>query len=237
MEPCRVCGGSGVVAQKQFIDDGYGEVDSCPACALSPASGSAHVPERPETEDCGLSIDMLDADRLRAWADKVEAHGADISHWASCAFVVAELRRIADGVSRAVDDIGSLRKQAALSPASDARPKQGEEWEVVLGEEDDEWGVRRKGEDRGKSIAQMVWKGHAPLIASAPALKQRAEAAEAAHAALRQQLEQLTEEWKRLIAQDDKDDFGLERRSVRQDDLDDLLVLLATPAPEPQEDR
>jgi hypothetical protein len=29
---CRVCGGSGFVAQKQCIDDGYGEVDSCPAC-------------------------------------------------------------------------------------------------------------------------------------------------------------------------------------------------------------
>ncbi len=29
---CRVCGGSGFVAQKQFLDDGYGEVDSCPAC-------------------------------------------------------------------------------------------------------------------------------------------------------------------------------------------------------------
>lgn len=30
--PCRVCNGSGFIAQKQFIDDGYGEVDSCPAC-------------------------------------------------------------------------------------------------------------------------------------------------------------------------------------------------------------
>lgn len=29
---CRVCGGSGWVAVKQSIDDGYGEVDACPAC-------------------------------------------------------------------------------------------------------------------------------------------------------------------------------------------------------------
>jgi hypothetical protein len=28
--------GSGWVAQKQSIDDGYGEVDSCPACEDSP---------------------------------------------------------------------------------------------------------------------------------------------------------------------------------------------------------
>lgn len=29
---CRMCGGYGFIAQKQCIDDGYGEVDSCPAC-------------------------------------------------------------------------------------------------------------------------------------------------------------------------------------------------------------
>lgn len=32
VKPCRVCGGYGFVAVKRFIDDGYGEVDSCPAC-------------------------------------------------------------------------------------------------------------------------------------------------------------------------------------------------------------
>jgi len=29
---CKMCGGSGFVAVKQFLDDGWGEVDSCPAC-------------------------------------------------------------------------------------------------------------------------------------------------------------------------------------------------------------
>lgn len=29
---CRVCGGYGFIAQKQHIDDGWGEVDTCPAC-------------------------------------------------------------------------------------------------------------------------------------------------------------------------------------------------------------
>jgi hypothetical protein len=33
---CRVCGGSGFVATKQCIGDGYGEVDSCSACEPSP---------------------------------------------------------------------------------------------------------------------------------------------------------------------------------------------------------
>lgn len=32
-KPCRVCGGGGFIAEKRFIDDGAGEVDSCPACA------------------------------------------------------------------------------------------------------------------------------------------------------------------------------------------------------------
>lgn len=30
--PCRMCGGSGFVAEKRSIGDGYGEVDGCPAC-------------------------------------------------------------------------------------------------------------------------------------------------------------------------------------------------------------
>ncbi len=34
---------SGFVAQKQFIDDGYGEVDSCPACGL----GADQAQEKP----------------------------------------------------------------------------------------------------------------------------------------------------------------------------------------------
>lgn len=29
---CKVCGGYGFVAQKQFIDDGFGEVDTCKYC-------------------------------------------------------------------------------------------------------------------------------------------------------------------------------------------------------------
>ena len=33
---CQTCGGSGYVAHKQFIDDGYGEVDSCPTCNAAP---------------------------------------------------------------------------------------------------------------------------------------------------------------------------------------------------------
>lgn len=30
-------------------------------------------------------------------------------------------------------------------------------WKVVPGQEDDDWGIRRVGEDQGSSIAQMVW--------------------------------------------------------------------------------
>lgn len=31
-KPCRVCRGYGFIAQKRCVDDGYGEVDSCPYC-------------------------------------------------------------------------------------------------------------------------------------------------------------------------------------------------------------
>jgi hypothetical protein len=72
-----------------------------------------------ETRDdsTGLSIDMLDVDRLRSWADLIDIHGADITHWGQVAFVVAKLREIADGVEQAVRDIGALRKAAVVAPS------------------------------------------------------------------------------------------------------------------------
>lgn len=51
----------------------------------------------PVAEDCGLSIDMLDADRLRAWAELYPEHMSDMN-------------ALANGVARAVRDIGQLRK-------------------------------------------------------------------------------------------------------------------------------
>ena len=41
---CRVCGGYGFIAQKQTIDDGWGEVDTCPACSDQPAPVSPVEP-------------------------------------------------------------------------------------------------------------------------------------------------------------------------------------------------
>jgi hypothetical protein len=83
-----------------------------------------------ETRDdsTGLSIDMLDVDRLRSWADLIDIHGADITHWGQVAFVVAKLREIADGVEQAVRDIGALRK-AALS----LRPRKPHITKTVVG--------------------------------------------------------------------------------------------------------
>ena len=49
---CRVCGGYGFVAQKQTIDDGWGEVDTCPACSDQPAPVSPVEPEPPTVECC-----------------------------------------------------------------------------------------------------------------------------------------------------------------------------------------
>lgn len=39
MSACRTCGGSGLVAHKRSIDDGYGEVDTCPSCDERGPSG------------------------------------------------------------------------------------------------------------------------------------------------------------------------------------------------------
>jgi hypothetical protein len=52
---CRVCGGYGFSAQKQTIDDGWGEVDTCPACSDQPAPVSPVEPT-PEPETCEWRI-------------------------------------------------------------------------------------------------------------------------------------------------------------------------------------
>src|SRR5690348_4708725 len=70
---------------------------------------------RPETapdaadNDIGLSVDMLDVDRLKSWASLIEIHGNDISHWAQAAFVVSWLREFAGRLDATVRDVGTLR--------------------------------------------------------------------------------------------------------------------------------
>jgi hypothetical protein len=91
---CRVCGGSGFVAQKQSIDDGYGEADSCPACDGFPREGpmprlgiegyddsgdSDTTPEPPAPARCHCGPDMCSCGvtkaRLARRKQRIEARG------------------------------------------------------------------------------------------------------------------------------------------------------------------
>lgn len=65
-------------------------------------------------DDIGLSIDMMDADRLREWARLLLVHGADISHWGSVPYVASKMQIMATDIEKAVRDIGALRVEAAL---------------------------------------------------------------------------------------------------------------------------
>jgi hypothetical protein len=60
-------------------------------------------------DDIGLSIDMLDVDRLREWARLLLVHGPDVSYWGSVAFVVTRMQIMATDIEKAVRDIGRLR--------------------------------------------------------------------------------------------------------------------------------
>lgn len=62
-------------------------------------------------EDIGLSIDMIDADRLRAWGRNIVQHGDRITEWGSTHFVSQECQRLADAIAEAVTDIGQLRAE------------------------------------------------------------------------------------------------------------------------------
>lgn len=53
----------------------------------------------------------------------------------------------------------------------------------------------------------------------------------AAGSAREQALRHLVETWKKIVAEEDNDDFGRERASVRSDDIEELAALLPLPAP------
>lgn len=75
------------------------------------------TPQWTADNDLGLSVCMLDVDRLRNWARNIAVHGADISRWGSVEFVQGRMERIADGLDEAVRDIGTLR--AALTASAE----------------------------------------------------------------------------------------------------------------------
>jgi hypothetical protein len=72
---------------------------------------------RPDRDDLGLSVDMLDVDRLRVWATNVETYGSELSQWGSPGFVVAWLRGLAARLETTVRDIGQLRAGVAAAAA------------------------------------------------------------------------------------------------------------------------
>lgn len=73
-----------------------------------------------QPDDLGLSIDMLDSDRLGQWA----ANGSNISEWASKGWLINELQRLSGAIGVAVKDIGSLRAQVAALRAEKATQRE-----------------------------------------------------------------------------------------------------------------
>jgi len=73
----------------------------------SEGRGDALTPR--QDDELGLSIDMLDVDRLREWARLLLVHGADIGHWASVPHVAGKMQTMATDLEKAVRDIGTLR--------------------------------------------------------------------------------------------------------------------------------
>lgn len=83
-----------------------------------PATTAGEVEPDSTGDDLGLSIDMLDVDRLREWARLILEHGSDMSHWGDRFFVVSKMQMIATGIEKAVREIGELR--TARDRAEDA---------------------------------------------------------------------------------------------------------------------
>lgn len=76
-----------------------------------------------DPNDLGLSLDMLDVDRLRTWAEKIETHGPMLTHWASPSFLVDRMRDIATRLETAIHEIGALRESATPQNAEAGSPE------------------------------------------------------------------------------------------------------------------
>jgi hypothetical protein len=72
-------------------------------------AAAPRAPLEPREDEIGLSVDMLDVDRLRKWAENVETYGPDLTLWAYPQFVSEWLRGLADRLDTTVRDIGVLR--------------------------------------------------------------------------------------------------------------------------------
>lgn len=78
-------------------------------------------------DDLGLAITMLDSDRLRQWADKLDTHGSDISHWGDRRFVSEQLRAVAGRIEATVREVGTLRELAGIHPTDGTDAMSGDE--------------------------------------------------------------------------------------------------------------
>lgn len=67
-------------------------------------------------DSLGLSIDMLDADRLRAWANNLLVYGADVGQWGDLIHMAGRMQQIATSIEQAVRDIGLLRAHCKSWP-------------------------------------------------------------------------------------------------------------------------
>lgn len=65
------------------------------------AAAALAVPPEPPGETL-QHIDMLMADRLRNWADRIGEYGPNVQHWTSTKWLVDEMRRIASGIEDAI---------------------------------------------------------------------------------------------------------------------------------------
>jgi hypothetical protein len=113
---CEMCGGPGEVYHPDF--DTHDPVDVLKDVL-------AALRDLPAQDDLGLSIDMLDVDRLRTWANNILVYGSDISQWGDRVFVAGKMQQIATGIEKAVRDIGVLRS-ASLGSGSPTRRAQTE---------------------------------------------------------------------------------------------------------------
>lgn len=210
---------------------------------------AGRVPETPvfqlePLDDLGLSIDMLDVDRLREWARLLLAAPCTSSPLGRAVHVAGQMQILATNLERAIRDIGALRSRVgAARQEPPATQQERSDAESMIENIEKCYSLKDTGALCGgcKDHLRYLHESFVRAIDDRDAERQRAEAREAEIAAIRADQLRSTELSVKRIAEEQRRAEHAEARFVTLVEglkqLRACMVEFATTRPSPQQTR
>lgn len=190
-KPCRVCGGSGFVAQKRTIDDGWGEADSCPECDR-------------QDEIAALRAEVA---RLTAERDKLQASHDGVGA------IMASWRKVGTGTWQPENNALKNYRDGVV----DAFKQAAEELSAVFVADAPDLRLELARLTAENAIMRAADYSFVASAAEQVKLQARAEQAEAENARLKAEIERIDAQW--ILIMDEVSQTRNEERQADRDTL------------------